>query len=310
MSKVLHITNGDSLNDRLNLLGVEGHFAVWREMLCEGKTVFAVGSPEFIKSRKTFLKEVYDVDTSLYEERFGSQLDAIAMANDYEQVVLWFEYDLFCHINLVAAISFLESISYQGSLYLVCSGRVDGDPRLLGLSELNEVQLSEHYTQKIKLDKEDRALGVKIWRHYCNEDHTLLHPGLAKDSSFPYLSNCLLAHKERFPQIATGLNTLETQLLKLIDLHTITNERQYCGYGLSYQGYYGFGDIQIAQIIRRLSPYYDRIDQTYILNKHGRAIVDDKTNTLGYTSYPCIFGGASKYDYVYNPISHQLLKHL
>jgi hypothetical protein len=148
MSKVLHITSGDSLNDRLSLLGVEGHFAVWREMLCEGKTVSSIGSPEFKEARKAFLKEVYDLDTSFYEERFGGQIDIIAAANNYYEVVLWFEYDLFCHINLLAAISYLESISYQGSLYLVCSGRIKGEPGLFGLSELNEDQLLEHYKQK------------------------------------------------------------------------------------------------------------------------------------------------------------------
>lgn len=310
MDKVLHITNGDSLNDRLNLLGVEGHFAVWREMLCEGKTVSVVGSPEFTEARKAFLKEVYDVDTSFYEERFGRQLAIIAMATDYDEVVLWFEYDLFCHINLMAAISYLESISYQGPLYLVCSGRIEGEQGLFGLSELNETQLFEHYKQKIALTKKDRALADKVWHLYCKEDHTPLHPSLAKDSAFEYLSNCIGAHKERFPQIATGLNTMETQLLKLIDLQTITSERQYAGYGIADQGYYGFGDMQISHIIGRLSSYYDIIDQTYVLNKNGRAVVDDQTNIVGNTSYPCTFGGAAKYDYAYNPISQQLLKHL
>ncbi|MFT5861956.1 MAG: hypothetical protein ACI828_000602 [Flavobacteriales bacterium] len=103
---------------------------------------------------------------------------------------------------------------------------------------------------------------------------------------------------------------METQLLKLIDLHTITSECPYAGYGLTYQGYYGFGDMQISHIIGRLSSYYDIIDQTYVLNKNGRAVVDDQTNIAGDTFYPCTFGGAAKYDFVYNPISHQLLKHL
>ncbi|MEE3243855.1 MAG: DUF1835 domain-containing protein, partial [Bacteroidota bacterium] len=44
----LHITNGDSLTDRLNTLDLDGDLVIWREMLCEGPTVENVGSPEFI----------------------------------------------------------------------------------------------------------------------------------------------------------------------------------------------------------------------------------------------------------------------
>ena len=310
MNKVLHITNGDSLNNRLNQLGVEGHFAVWREMLCEGRTKYKVGSPSFLQIRKDFLQETYDIDPGHYEGQFVSQLGIIATANEYKEVILWFEYDLFCHINLVAAIAYIKRTEYKGPLSLVCSGRIKNKNGLFGLSELNDIELRNQYEERISLRQKDRAIAVKIWRLYCKEDHTRLHPSLAKDSSFKYLSNCIGAHKERFPQVATGLNTLETQLLKLVDTYTIINEQQYCGYALSYQGYYGFGDMQLYRMIRRLSPYYDIIDQTYVLNKNGRAVLDDQRNLVGDTSYTCTFGGANKYDYVYNPISHQLLKHL
>lgn len=310
MNKILHITNGDSLNDRLKLLDIHGQFAVWREMLCEGRTIFDLGSQKFIETRKQFLKDTYDVDTEYYEDHFGSQLAIIAKANDYDEVVLWFEYDLFCHINLMAAISYLESINYKGPLFLVCSGRVTGKQGLSGLSEITDSQLFEHYREKLTLSQQDRELAIKIWSLYCQTDHTLLKPSLAKDSSFIYLSNCLSAHQERFPQIASGLNTLETQLLKLIDLHTITSERQYCGYGLSYQGYYGYGDIQIFKMIQRLAPYYEITNETYRLTTKGRAVVDALPQVTGDTSYTCHFGGVSKFDYAYNPDSHQLLKHL
>lgn len=310
MSEILHITNGDCLNDRLKKLDIQGEFGVWREMLCEGKTIFEVGSPTFMEMRKAFLHETYQIDPSYYDDHFGTELNSIAGASQYDKVVLWFEYDLFCHINLIAAISFLESVSYQGPLYLVCSGRVEGEKELKGLSELNNQQLLNHYDRKTLLSKEDRILAIEIWKLYCQENHTQLNPKLVKDSSFTYLSNCISAHKERFPQIATGLNTLEIQLLKLIDLHTITSEHQYCGYGLSYQGYYGYGDIQILRMIRRLSLYYEITNETYRLNAKGRAVVDGLVNIVGDTSYSCTFGGAQKFDFVYDPESHQLLKHL
>ena len=208
-TKTLNITNGDSLNDRLLSLNIKGDFAVWREMLCEGKTTYSVGDQDFIEARKAFLKEDYDIDSSGYEEKFGSQLEIIKNWNKYDEIILWFEYDLFCHINLMACISYLTQVGCKKPLYLVCSGRVSGEKDLKGISELTDQQLQDHYQNRITLTRNDQLLSDQVWRLYCSDDHLKLQPILAKDSSFIYLSNCISAHKKRFPEEQSGLNTLE-----------------------------------------------------------------------------------------------------
>ncbi|MEC8683400.1 MAG: DUF1835 domain-containing protein, partial [Bacteroidota bacterium] len=118
----LHITNGDSLTDRLNTLDLDGDLVIWREMLCEGPTVEKVGSAEFIAARKKFLKETYKISEADYEQKFVSQLKKLNAINAYDEVILWFEFDLFCHINMLAAISYLIQHKSMMPIYIVCSG--------------------------------------------------------------------------------------------------------------------------------------------------------------------------------------------
>ncbi len=306
--KTFHITNGDSINERLKELQIEGDFAVWREMLCEGKTVFQIGNASFINARKKFLEQDYTIDASHYEEKFISQLKRIDQVHAYDEVILWFEYDLFCHINLIAAISYLLQIDCKVPVYLVCSGRVSGEKELKGLAELTEKQLKKHYTDKVLLSKNDLLLADHIWRLYCGEDHTLLNPKLAKDSGFKYLSNCISAHKERFPSQHSGLNTLETNLLKLIQKHKITSENQLCGYALNYQGYYGYGDMQIFKMIKRMHSYFINNGDQIVLTDKGIHAIELQQNMYEDLKKPCYFGGVSKYEYLYQTDSHQLVK--
>ncbi|WP_299684558.1 DUF1835 domain-containing protein [uncultured Dokdonia sp.] len=306
--KTLHITNGDSLNDWLLKLQIEGDFAVWREMLCEGKTTYKIGDDQFINARKTFLETDYSITTNDYEEKFMSQLEIIRNFQAYDELVLWFEYDLFCHINMMACISYLAQIDCRKPIYLVCSGRITGEKELKGLSELTEQQLLNHYKNKIALTGDDQILSDKIWRLYCSDDHSQLQPNLAKDSNFIYLSNCISAHKKRFPEEHSGLNTLESHILKLIKKHQITSEHQLCGYVLNYQGYYGYGDMQISKMIKRLHSYYENQDDILVVNQKGESALNGEYIQAPGLHTSCYFGGVSKYAYTYNKDSHQITK--
>lgn len=307
-AKTLHITNGDSLNDWLLKLQIDGDFAVWREMLCEGKTTYKIGDERFINERRAFLETDYDIKTNDYENKFISQLEIITNFQAYDELVLWFEYDLFCHINMMACISYLVQLNCKLPIYLVCSGRITGEKELKGLSEITQDQLLDHYKNKVLLTGNDLLLSDKIWRKYCSEDHSQLQPILAKESSFTYLSNCLSAHKKRFPEEHSGLNTLEAHILKLIKKHQITSERQLCGYVLNYQGYYGYGDMQISKMIKRLHSYYEQQDDILVINQKGEnALKGDHLEAPG-KHKQCYFGGVSKYAYTYNKDSHQITK--
>jgi hypothetical protein len=306
--KILHITNGDSLTERLESVKLEGEIVVWREMLCEGPTVSQVGNDRFIALRKRFLQDEYGVSNELYEQEFMSQLKKLDSIDRYDEIILWFEFDLFCHINMLAAISYLIQKKKQEPLYLVCSGRVPGEKELIGLSELSDKQLLSHYKNKIKLSEDDLDMAHFIWQLYCGNNPSKLKPEIRKSSNFKYLSSCIRAHIERYPNVNTGLNALETNILRLIEREHITSEHQLCGYALSYQGYYGYSDSMILKIIDKLRPFFQMGDDGLELNMNGQFVLDGSHNFYREVKNDESYGGTSKYDFLYSPENHQLLK--
>ena len=252
----LHITNGSALTDYLLKLDIskKENIITWEETLCVGPTVEEVASPEFIKIRQAFFKSFYDL--TLSKKDLISDLQKLDDISNFTEIVLWFEYDLFCHINMVAVISLLEQKGIYLPLYLVCSGRVEGEKGLKALGELNPQQLQAHYDNKVKLNVDDIALAKKVWTIYCGNDHNLLKPLITRTSSFEYMGICLKAHIKRFPDVRSGISTLEYNILKLVKDNTITSRHHLVGYTLHYQGYYGYGDLQLARIIDVLSLFF------------------------------------------------------
>jgi len=307
-NNMLHITNGDSLTEKMSQLDLPGEVVIWREMLCEGETVQEIGSEEFIKARQSFLEKFYQIPPEDYEVKFVSQLKKLAQAEDYDEIILWFEFDLFCHINMVAAISYLFQLNIQKPIYLVCSKRLKGEEKLQGLSQLTQKELLNHFHHKILLNEDDLELAELVWKLYCGNNPLRLKPEIKKNSNFEYLSSCLRAHIERFPNVKSGLNSLEANLLKLITSHTITSHNQLLGYSLEYQGYYGYGDSQMLRIIDNLKSFMYFDNHKYTLTEEGKIALNKSQNFYQELKDDLYYGGAKKYDFLYDDESHHLLK--
>ncbi|WP_299391226.1 DUF1835 domain-containing protein [uncultured Gelidibacter sp.] len=305
-SKILHITNGNNLTNYLKELRYKGHFLTWQEMLCEGPTTERITTVEFYNLRKEFLQEFYDIEIN--EDELIHEIDILNHTEKFDEIVLWFEYDLFCHINLIAIITLIQQKHITLPLSLVCSGRIKGEKEFKALTELNPEQLLQHYETRIKLTSEDAELMKSLWRVYCGKDHNLFKPYIVQKSSFPYLSSCLKAHLERFPDSKTGLSTLETHTLQMIEDHNIKSKRHLLGYILNFQGYYGFGDLQISRMIDLLDIFYDQEDERLVLNRKGFEAIEGVRDFSSEIKSPMIFGGVKKLDFQFSKAENKLIK--
>jgi len=304
--KILHITNGDNLTNYLTELDIAGDFLTWQEMLCEGPTEVKIDTESFFNNRKDFLNEFYDIEIN--EAEYLSEIQKLNHLDDYTEIVLWFEYDLFCHINLVAVISLLQQKHAKQPLYLVCSGRIPSGKNLKGLSELSSGQLFSHYDKKVKLTDEDIDIAVSVWKTYCGKDHNLLKHYITQKSSFKYLTNCLKAHLERFPDLKSGLDILEENILTIIRDQNIKSRNHLLGYALNYQGYYGFGDIQLSRIIDKLSIFFSEDDKKITLNRKGHEALLGQHNFSLEVDNNIPYGGVNRFDFQFSKQQNKLIK--
>lgn len=304
--KILHITNGDNLTHVLKELNVAGDFLTWQEMLCEGPTEIKIDTPSFFNKRKEFLNKYYDIEIN--EAEYLSEIQKFNHLDDYSEIVLWFEYDLFCHINLVAIISLLQQKHVKTPLYLVSSGRIKSEKNLKGLTELSNGQLIHHYDNKVKLTPEDIEIAVSVWKTYCGKDHNLLKNYIIQKSSFKYLTNCLKAHLERFPDLKSGLDILEENILSIIRDRNIKSRNHLLGYALNYQGYYGFTDMQISRIINKLSIFFTEENERIILNRKGHEALLHQHNFSIEIGNNIPFGGVKRFEFQFSKTENKLIK--
>ncbi|MHA6280443.1 DUF1835 domain-containing protein [Salinimicrobium sp. CAU 1759] len=306
--KILHITNGDDLSAQILELDLPGDVITWREMLCEGPASMDVGDENFVLLRKVFLLEKYKVSEEDYQKEFLQELVKLAAINNYDEVVLWFEFDLFSHMNMLALISFLLQNKKTGPFSLVCSRKLKGEEEMTPLSQLSSKNLIEHYKQRIPLTDEDIQTAQLIWELYCGNKPKRLASEIKRTSNFEYLSSCIRAHIERFPSVKSGLNTLEINVLKLIDEHEIKSINHLLGYALQYQGYYGYVDIQMQRVLEKLSPFYETSEDGIELNEDGLKALSGSKNYYQNLKDDEFYGGVRKYDFLYDPENHDLLK--
>ena len=97
---MLHIHNGDSSAGTARKSSIPGEHLPWREALVCGPAPSGLSSEEFRSVRARHLAEAYGANIEKCELELRAQEDTLSDFADHEEVVLWFEHDLFCQIHL------------------------------------------------------------------------------------------------------------------------------------------------------------------------------------------------------------------
>lgn len=309
MSSQLHITNGDVFTNKLSTLKLEGDIITWREMLCEGKTETNVGSESFWKTRFEFLNKNYKISKSWFIDKTLKEYRTLCNHKQEDRIVLWFDFDLFDQINMLAVISWLKTHRPYAEISLVSSEGEEDSLDILGLGELTDEQLRKLYTNRTLLTQDDIEYADYVWQLYCSDNPIRLENLKDFDSfQFSHLSGAIEAHLMRFPTIRNGLNEVENNILRLARNAKPKTKLELLNTVLRNQGRYGFGDTQYERVITKLKPLFTNFNPVK-LSKKGMEILEGKTSY-----YSCIqendayLGGALKYNFLYNSETNRILK--
>ena len=309
MKSLLHITNGDSFTSRLESLQLKGDIITWREMLCEGKTLCSVGSESFWKTRFEFLNKNYKITKSWFIEKTLKEYRSLCNHKQQDQIVLWFEYDLFCQINMLAVLSWLKTHRRHAEISLVCSGNEDETDKMYGLNELSNEKLMALYEKRTVLSQDDIEYADYIWQLYCSDNPIRLENQIANnDFQFEYLSDALKTHLKRFPTIKNGLNELENHVLQVASELKPKSKTALMQELVSNQGFYGFGDTQYERIVTSLKPLISSFNPVK-LTKKGMQVLHNETNYYSQIRDNQMYlGGSLKYNFLYNTETDRILK--
>ncbi len=273
MNTTVHILNGDSTSYFIEKSGLAGDSIIWREMLCDGPLSRDVGSDQFWKTRYEFFEGKLGVEKLEYFDKVIKEVVAIEDLSNYKEVVLWFEYDLFCQINLLALCSYLlkhykKDISY----YLVCVGEVQGKEHFLTLADYAPHDYIELYQNKIKLSRNDLLYADACWDQYFEGDvEKLTSFDFNKNSKFKYFDVAIKQYLKNVKE-SNGFDQISRKILQVIDEGSY-NKRKVLKELLLWQRgntVNGFGDKQYEVRLDELSAYYEINKSIYSLNAEGQ----------------------------------------
>ena len=276
MNKKLHILNGDSIAHIFSKTSIQGDLIIWREMLCDGFLHKNVGSDEFWKKRYTFFEEEMGIAKIEYFDKTIKEIIKLEDVCDYDEIVLWFEHDLFCQVNLMALCVYLlkyfrKNINY----YLVCAGHERGKQYLQTLSDYSPIEYQTLYKNKIKLTRNDFLFAQQCWEIYVTNDlQELKQFEFKKNVKFEYLQLAMDQHLQRFSG-QNGLNQIENQILEIIN-SGISNKNAIVKELLRWQQketVYGFGDLQYFLYLKKLRNFYSVKNEIITLNNKGKELM-------------------------------------
>jgi hypothetical protein len=253
---VLHVLNGDATAAVFADAGLPGERLVWRDIVVEGPVAAAAHSP--LAARPAYLAERLGIDPDEYARGLVTQTAALATAPAHDEVVLWFEQDLFCAVTLWSLLDWLGRHAPTARLSLVYPA-VDGELR--GLGSMAPARLAGLFDAREPMSVEARAVGTAAWAAYASSQPLAGASFLGRDPvALPFVAGAFRCHLGRFPSVANGLNEVEA-----IALDALSAGRR--GFGELFREVsahpsirpHGMGDVQFAAALRRLAPLL-RID--------------------------------------------------
>ena len=250
---MLHILNGAATEKTLRQSKVPGEFFSFRDVLIDGPTLRDLSEEEWCRARTEYLSQSYGIDYDECQHDFLQQSETLKSFSEHEEVVLWFEQDLFCQLNLLYLLDwFSKAEPGNTKLSLINIGKFPGRENFRGLGELNADELASLFPQRHRVSPAELHLSREAWAAFCSPDPTSIESLLQKDTSaMPFLATAFAAHLRRFPATQNGLGEIENKSLELIG----KGDEQFATLFpkvVEAESVYGLGDAQVWLALLRL----------------------------------------------------------
>jgi hypothetical protein len=213
-TRFLHVANGTSTTMTIEAAGIPGTYSIWADELYGGPVPGGLSDAELIDARARHLAGWADSDPANQLEQWRM---AIERHDSYDELILWFEHDLFDQLNLIHLLTWIhERLPQEKPVTLICIGSFPGRPDFKGLGELTPGELASLLETRQPVSPAQYALAERAWRAFREPTpeaiETLRHDDT---SALPYLAEAVTRFLQDYPWTTDGLSRTERRLLEL-----------------------------------------------------------------------------------------------
>jgi len=239
-----HVLNGDSLGNTFPEAKIPGDTVVVREALMDGnlsgKTLEA-----FWQTRANYI----GIPDDEYHKAVATEFEKIINAPAGTEFNLWFEYDLFCQVNMWFVLSLIQQLPGNKKVFAVYTTHLNKDDKNFwnGFGPAKAENLRFCFDHRVELNDADLQSGTELWNAYKNNDLDKLGSLAEQHSSaFPYLKDVISAHIDRFP--TQGRRGRPERVIEEITKNISTDFNKVFQEFWKRESIYGFGDVQLKKI--------------------------------------------------------------
>jgi hypothetical protein len=213
---MLHITNGASVVGTLQQSSLPGDPLSWSDVLHDGPVPQTATLEELSDVRAAALAGFGWGEAAGIRAEFAARDAALRAFRNHEEVVLWFEHDLFDQLQLLQLLDwFSREDAGATRLTLVQVSSFPGVEPFYGLGQLHADQLAQLFPARVPVTDEQKSLAAQAWKAFRAAEPTGLNPWMTQShAGLPFLANALRRLGEEFPWTSDGLSRTERQLLR------------------------------------------------------------------------------------------------
>ncbi|MEP6507135.1 MAG: DUF1835 domain-containing protein [Gemmatimonadales bacterium] len=251
MPSVLHITNGDSAGGLIQESDIGGDVLPWRDVLHEGPVPANLDLDQLREVRARYLGSEGLGDFAGILKDFTERDDTLRRFAEYDEIVLWFEWDLYDQLQLIQLLDFFAAFSADDLAETGTSISLVGPGGYLGALPVEEFPVLMDGRESVS--KEMLELGRTAWAAFRNSDPREIHVVRKGDTSaLRFLGDAFARHLQEFPSMSNGLSRSETQILEAVSQSPQTFTEIFKGVSNTEDRVF-CGDSILAGYIQRMS---------------------------------------------------------
>ena len=224
---LLHLTNGSAVIPKMREAGIDGPIVPWNDVLHEGPVpaglnvaalrdvraaFIAAGDGSYDEVVRSFAQRDAALDAAWggaeahardADERSGAEAHALHV----DEIVLWFEHDLYDQLQII---QILDRLPVDRTPLVTA---VPGDDYL---SPQPAARFAGLFPARREVTSAQRVAAHDAWEAFRSNDPRAIVAALPRITALPHLAPALVRHLQQFPAIENGLSRTEQQTLEAI----------------------------------------------------------------------------------------------